>query len=46
MREILRLRDRYCARAGNGFRLRDFHDQLLSWGTIPPPLVAHGLGIA
>ena len=46
MREILRLRDRYCARAGNGFRLRDFHDQLLSWGTIPPPLIAHGLGIA
>jgi len=46
MREILRLRDRYCARAGNGFRLRDFHDELLSWGTIAPPLIAHGLGIA
>ncbi len=44
--EILRLRDRYCARAGNGFQLRDFHDQLLSWGTIPPPLIAHGLGLA
>ncbi|HEX6938902.1 MAG TPA: DUF885 domain-containing protein [Longimicrobiales bacterium] len=45
MREILRLRDRYRARAGTTFRLRDFHDRLLSWGTIPPPLVAHGLGL-
>ncbi len=44
-REILRLRDRYRARTGNGFHLRDFHDRLLSWGTIPPPLVAHALGL-
>ncbi|HEX7117604.1 MAG TPA: DUF885 domain-containing protein [Longimicrobiales bacterium] len=45
-REILRLRDRYCARAGNGFRLRDFHDRLLAWGTIPPPMIARALGLA
>ncbi len=45
-REILRLRDRYRVRTGNGFRLHDFHDRLLSWGTIPPPLVARALGLA
>lgn len=45
-REILRLRERFRARAGSSFRLRDFHDRLLSWGTIPPGLVAHGLGLS
>lgn len=45
-REILALRERYRARAGASFRLRDFHDRLLAWGTIPPGLVARGLGLA
>ncbi len=45
MREILRLRDRARERAGNAFSLRDFHDRLLSWGTIPPALVARGMGL-
>lgn len=40
-REILRLRDLYRERAGTDFRLRDFHDDLLSWGTVPPALIGH-----
>lgn len=40
-REILRLRDLYRERAGTDFRLRDFHDDLLSWGTVPPALISH-----
>lgn len=44
-REIMALRDRYRARVGGAFKLREFHDQLLSWGTIPPPLIARALGL-
>jgi uncharacterized protein (DUF885 family) len=42
-REILRLREQYRRSRGAAFTLRDFHDQLLSWGTIPPRLVARAL---
>ncbi len=45
MREILRLRDRARERAGPDFSLRDFHDELLSWGTIAPALIARGMGL-
>jgi hypothetical protein len=44
-REILRLRDRWRARRGPDASLREFHEQLLAWGTIPPPLVARALGL-
>ena len=42
-REVLSLRDRYRERAGTNFRLRDFHDELLSWGTVPPTLIARAM---
>lgn len=44
-REILRLRDRYRERAGQAFDLRDFHDELLSWGTVPPALIGRAMGL-
>jgi uncharacterized protein (DUF885 family) len=44
-REILRLRDRWRALRGPDAPLREFHDQLLAWGTIPPPLVARAIGL-
>jgi uncharacterized protein (DUF885 family) len=42
-REVLRLRDEYRGRVGDGFTLRAFHDALLSHGTIPPALVRQEL---
>ncbi len=45
MRELLRLRERARERAGPAFSLRAFHDQLLAWGTIPPSLIARGMGL-
>lgn len=44
-REIMRLRAKWRARYGPDAPLREFHDHLLSWGTIPPPLVARAMGI-
>lgn len=44
-RELLRLRRRYRERRGAAFDSREFHDRLLSWGTIPPPLIARGLAL-
>lgn len=44
-REILRLRDRWRERRGPDAPLREFHDRLLSWGTIPPPLIARAMGL-
>jgi len=44
-REILALRDRWFGRYGTGAGLREFHDRLLSWGTIPPSLIARGMGL-
>ncbi len=37
--EILRLRDDFKALKGRGFDLKKFHDQLLSYGTIPIQMV-------
>ncbi len=37
---ILNLRDRMQRKLGSRFDLRTFHDQLLSYGSIPPPLIA------
>ena len=45
MREIMRLRDLTRQREGDDFSLRSFHDRLLAWGTIPPALVARGMGL-
>lgn len=44
-REILRLRRRARERMGDRFDLRAFHDHLLSWGTIPPALIARAMGV-
>ena len=42
-REVLRLADAWrAARAGT---LRAFHDELLSWGSLPPAIIAWGMGI-
>jgi uncharacterized protein (DUF885 family) len=37
--EIMRLRDDYREMMGDKFRLKEFHDELLSYGTIPVSLV-------
>jgi uncharacterized protein (DUF885 family) len=44
-REIMRLREKWRARYGPDAPLREFHDHLLTWGTIPPPLVARAMGV-
>jgi uncharacterized protein (DUF885 family) len=44
-REIMRLRERWRERRGPDAPLREFHDHLLAWGTIPPPLVARAMGM-
>jgi uncharacterized protein (DUF885 family) len=41
---ILRLKDRVAARDGDSFKLQDFHDKLLSEGSIPIPLIAEKYG--
>lgn len=41
--ELLRLRDAYKKRQGDKFRLREFHDRFLSYGTIPISLVARSM---
>jgi uncharacterized protein (DUF885 family) len=43
MSEILKMRDEYRARMGDGFTLRDFHDRLLRIGSLPPALVREEL---
>jgi len=37
--EILRLRDDFKKLKGRDFNLKEFHDQLLSYGTIPIQMV-------
>jgi uncharacterized protein (DUF885 family) len=37
---ILDLRSAEQKRLGNAFRLKSFHDELLSYGAIPVPLIA------
>jgi uncharacterized protein (DUF885 family) len=44
-REILSLRERWRALRGPEAPLREFHDHLLAWGTIPPPLIAQAMGL-
>lgn len=44
-REILSLRDDYQRRAGSGFTLRQFHDDLLGYGGLPISLARWGMGL-
>ncbi|UCD94473.1 MAG: DUF885 domain-containing protein [Candidatus Zixiibacteriota bacterium] len=43
--EILKLRDAARAREGESFSLKDFHDRLLSEGSLPPPLIREIWGL-
>jgi len=43
-REVLRLAATYGRRRGGS--LRQFHDELLSWGCLPPAVIAWGMGLA
>ena len=45
-RELLSLRDAYRARAGAGFSLRHFHDELLAFGALPVSLIRWGMGLS
>lgn len=38
-REVLRLLDAYKAKKGSAFSLLEFHDELLSYGSLPPALL-------
>jgi uncharacterized protein (DUF885 family) len=42
-REVLRLADAW--RAARNGSLRAFHDELLSWGSVPPAVIAWGMGL-
>jgi uncharacterized protein (DUF885 family) len=44
--ELERLRAASQARLGDDFRLRRFHDRVLSYGHMPPPLVARAIEAA
>ncbi len=44
-RELLRLREDYQARAGAGFSLKAFHDDVLSYGGMPVSLMRWGMGL-
>jgi hypothetical protein len=33
-------------RAQRGGSLKQFHDELLSWGSLPPAVIAWGMGLA
>ena len=43
-REVLRLADAW--NAARGGTLRAFHDELLAWGSLPPAVIAWGMGLA
>ncbi len=43
--EILKMRDAMAERDGDDFMLRDFHDDLLAEGSIPPALAREALGL-
>lgn len=45
-RELLSLRDAYRERHRSGFRLREFHDQLMQYGGIPVSLARWGMDLA
>jgi uncharacterized protein (DUF885 family) len=42
-REVLRLADSW--RAARQGSLRAFHDELLAWGSVPPAVIAWGMGL-
>jgi uncharacterized protein (DUF885 family) len=42
-RELLRLREAYRERAGDGFRPKTFHDELLAYGGLPVTLARWGM---
>ena len=44
-RELLRLRDDWRERAGAGWSLRRFHDEVLSYGGLPVSLMRWGMGL-
>jgi uncharacterized protein (DUF885 family) len=44
-RQILQVKSDYQMRAGNDFKLREFHDRLLSFGSIPICLIRQALGL-
>jgi len=44
-RQILNLRSDYKKKAGIKFKLREFHDRLLSFGSIPVCLIRQALGL-
>jgi len=44
-KQILALRSAYQNKAGTAFRLRDFHDELLSFGSIPVVLIQRAMGL-
>jgi hypothetical protein len=44
--ELERLRAASQARLGDAFRLRRFHDRVLSYGHMPPTLVARAIAAA
>jgi uncharacterized protein (DUF885 family) len=44
-KQILALRSAYQNKAGTAFRLRDVHDELLSFGSIPVVLIQRAMGL-
>ena len=44
-RELLRLREDWRARAGSGYSLRRFHDEVLAYGGLPVALMRWGMGL-
>ncbi len=44
-RELVRLRDDWRRRAGASFSLRQFHDEVLSYGGLPVALMRWGMGL-
>ena len=44
-RQILELKRDYMIKAGHKFNLKEFHDQLLSFGSIPTCLIRQSLGL-
>ena len=43
--ELMRLRDDWRRRAGGGFSLKRFHDEVLSYGGLPVSLMRWGMGL-
>jgi uncharacterized protein (DUF885 family) len=41
--EILRIRQQYQKKMGSNYRLKDFHNQFLSYGSIPVPAIAKAM---